>query len=211
MVTRRLMLLIDLPGLAAGVCEAGDDLLVATHSEVLRYPGGSGPPSVLVAGLQGVSSIAPDGDGGAILVERDGGRVQRITPDGSARVIAAGLHRPGAVGRGPTGDVYVSQGEGRPVVVLGDGMPRPVVEGFADAQGLAIAGDTLLVADAGAHELIAFGLADGRRSVAVSDARIGQPRPGVVPAAFCSVCADDRGGFYVGTNGDGSISVLSRG
>ncbi len=209
-ITRRLILLIDLPGLAAGVCDAGEDLLVATHTEVLRYPHASGPPSVLVAGLEGVSSIMADGDAGAILVERDGGRVQRISLDGSARVIAAGLHRPGAVARSAAGDLYVSQGDGRPVVALADDGARPVIEGLADAQGLAIAGDTLLIADVGSHELVAIDLADGSRSVAVHDARIGQPRPGLVPAAFCSVCPDDRGGFYVGANGDGSILTLSR-
>jgi sugar lactone lactonase YvrE len=210
-VTRRLILLIDLPGLAAGVCDAGADLLVATHTEVLRYPNGSGPPSVLLAGLQGVSSIVADGDGGAVVVERDGGRVQRVARDGSARVIASGLHRPGAAARRAAGDLYVSQGEGRPVVVLGDEAARPAIDGFADAQGLAIAGDTLLVADVGAHELIAIDLAEGRREVAVHDAPIGQPQPGLVPAAFCSVCADERGGFYVGANGDGSIRLLTRG
>ena len=126
-----------------------DDLLVATHTEVLRYPGGSGPPSVLVAGLQGVSSIVADGDGGAIVVERDGGRVQRIARDGSSRVIASGLNQPGAVARSAAGDLYVSQGEGRPVVVLADDGARPVLDGLGDAQGLAIAGDTLLVADVG--------------------------------------------------------------
>jgi hypothetical protein len=209
-ITRRFNLLIDLPGLAAGVCDAGDDLLVATHTEVLRYPNGSGPPSVLVAGLQGVSSIVADGEAGAILVEREGGRVQRIARDGSARVLASGLHRPGAVARSAAGDLYVSQGDGRPVVLLAADAARPVVEGFTDAQGLAIAGDTLLVADVGSHELVAIGLADGSRSVAVQGARIGQPRPGLVPAAFCPVCADGRGGFYVGANGDGSIHTLSR-
>jgi hypothetical protein len=206
-----LVLLIDLPGLAAGVCDAGEELLVATHTEVLRYPGGSGSPSVLVAGLQGVSSISADGDGGAIVVERDGGRVQRIARDGSSRVIASGLYQPGAVARSAAGDLYASQGGGRPVVVLEDDAARPVMDGLADAQGLAIAGDTLLVADAGAHQLIALDLADGHRSCVVRDARIGQPRPGLVPAAFCSVCADERGGFYVGANGDGSINVLTRG
>jgi hypothetical protein len=94
--------------------------------------------------------------------------------------------------------------------VLGDDAARPVIDGLTDAQGLAIAGDTLLVADVGSHELLVVDLADGSRSVAVRDARIGQPRPGVVPAAFCSVCADDRGGFYVGANGDGSINILTR-
>ncbi len=63
-VTRRLNLLIDLPGLAAGVCPSGDDLLVATHTDVLRYPRGSGPPSVVVARLEGVSSIVADGMAG---------------------------------------------------------------------------------------------------------------------------------------------------
>src|SRR5262249_44262616 len=109
------------------------------------------------------------------------------------------------------GDLYVSQGDGRPVVVLGDDAARPVIDGLTNAQGLAIAGDTLLIADVGSHELIAVDLVDGRRSVAVRDARIGQPPPGLVPAAFCSVCADDRGGFYVAANGQGSINILTRG
>ena len=66
----------------------------------------------------------------------------------------------------------------------------------------------VLVADAGAHQLVVVDVESGKREVAVADAPIGQPVGGLVPAAFCSVCADGGGGFYVGANGDGSIRRL---
>jgi len=57
---------------------------------------------------------------------------------------------------------------------------------------------------------VAIDTATGAREVVVRDAPIGQPVAGVVPAAFCSVCADGDGGFYVGANGDGSIRRVRR-
>ena len=68
----------------------------------------------------------------------------------------------------------------------------------------------MLVADAGAHELVAVDVESGRKVVVVANAPIGQPVPGLVPAAFCSVCADGAGGFHVGCNGDGSVRRLRR-
>ena len=91
-----------------------------------------------------------------------------------------------------------------------DGTHRGTIDGFSDAQGIAAPGGTLLVADVGTHELVAVDIESGTREVVVTDAPIGQPVAGVVPAAFCSVCADGTGGFYVGANGDGSVRRLRR-
>jgi hypothetical protein len=95
------------------------------------------------------------------------------------------------------------------LVIDADGNERRI-DGFGDAQGVAAAGGTVLVADAERHELVAVDIAAGRRDVVVSGAPIGLPVPGTVPAAFSPVTADGSGGFYVGCNGDGSIRRLTR-
>ena len=209
-ITRVLNLLIELPSLATGVLALGPDLLVGTPGEVMRYQGGTERPTIVVEGLDGVSALAADGPDGAFVVERVGGRVRRIAPDGSTEIFLDGLHRPGAVVRGEQGELYVSQADGHPVLVIEADGARREIGGFDDAQGVALSGGILLVADVGRHELVAVNPATGDREVAVGQARIGQPVPGLVPAAFCPLAADGRGGFYVGSNGDGSIRTLTR-
>ena len=88
---------------------------------------------------------------------------------------------------------------------------RRRVDGFGDAQGVAVIGSHVLVADAARHELVLVDVAAGRREVVVAGAPIGRAVAGaVVPAAFASVAADGAGGYLVGCNGDGSIRRLSR-
>ena len=117
---------------------------------------------------------------------------------------------PGAVARADDGTLYVSQGDSGSVLAVEPGGGRSEVPGFGDAQGIAVSGRTLLVADVNAQELRAVDLESGDKSVAVSHAPIGQPAPGVMPWSFTPLCADGAGGFYVGCNGDGSVRRLHR-
>jgi sugar lactone lactonase YvrE len=209
-VERLATLLVNLPGLALGASELGDDLLVlGAGGEILRYRGGRGEPDELCAGLEGPTAIYPEGPGSVLVVERLGGRLRRVHADGQTEVVVSDLQAPGAVAIGESGERYVSQGDGGAVVVIGrDGSRRPL-ERFDQAQGLALSGSRLLVADVGRRELVVLDMQGGRREVVVRDAPIGAPVEGVMPAAFCPVCPDGAGGFYVGCNGDGSIRRLS--
>jgi sugar lactone lactonase YvrE len=209
-IERLLTLLIELHTLALGVAPLGEDLAVlAITGEVLLYRKGSTEPSVIVEGLVEPSAIRADSDDSVLVVERGSGQVAHIDRSGGHHVVVHGLEGPAALDRAADGTIYVSQGT--TVASFGrNGSHRATIDGFTDAQGVAVAGSTLLVADVGTHELVAVDTASGAREVAVHGAPIGQPVTGVVPAAFCSVCADGDGGFYVGANGDGSIRRLRR-
>jgi sugar lactone lactonase YvrE len=204
-----LTLLIELHTLAVGVCEVGDDLFVlAASGEVLLYSSGSSEPTVFADGLDGPTSIVADRD--AVLVtERAAGRLTRVGLDGRSEVVHDGLTAPGAVARDERGNIFVSQGASSPVLMLAADGSRRSFDGFAGAQGLAVSGGALLVADPERRELVVIDVESGARQVAVSDAPIGPPAPGVVAAAFTSVCADGSRGFYVGCNGDGSVRHLT--
>jgi hypothetical protein len=93
-------------------------------------------------------------------------------------------------------------------VIAPDGTTREL-GGFQDPQGIAALGSRLLVADVGRGALVAVDLGSGAATTVVSGAPIGPAVPGVVPAAFCPICADGKGGVYVGCNGDGSIRRLT--
>jgi sugar lactone lactonase YvrE len=209
-IERVLTLLIELHTLALGVCAMGDDLAVlAITGEVLLYRRGGSEPTVIIGGLVAPTAIRADGANSVLVVERGSGQVTRVDRDGHRDTVLSGLDGPAAIDRDDAGTTFVSQGK-TVAILQPDGAYRATVDGFTDAQGIATAGGSLLVADAGAHQLVVIDIESGRREVVVTDAPIGQPVAGLVPAAFCSVCADGSGGFYVGANGDGSIRRLRR-
>jgi sugar lactone lactonase YvrE len=208
-IERLLTLLIELHTLAVGVAPFDDDLAVlAATGEVLRYRPGLSTPDVTAAGLADPVTILPDGPNTVIVTERGTGCVTRVARDGSTTRLATGVD--GAAGLARTADGSMVITRGTVIDVLDhDGTHRATIDGFADAQGVAVIGGTALVADAGTRRLVAVDLASGRRHDAVVDAPIGQPVAGTVPAAFCAVTADGND-FVVGANGDGSIRRLSR-
>lgn len=207
-VERVLTLLIDLHTLAIGVCPLGPDIAVlAVTGDILVYPAGSREPSVLAAGLAEPVSLLSEDTNTLLVTERGGGTLTRVRRDGQREVVASGLHRPAAVARAADGTLFVSQG-GSVVVIGPDGAVRNEISGFGDAQGVAVSGGRLLVADVGHQRLVVVDISSGEQERVVEHARIGQPVAGLVPVAFCSVCPDGDGGFYVGGNGDGSIRHL---
>jgi sugar lactone lactonase YvrE len=209
-VERLLTLLLELHTLAIGVSPLGDDLAVlAITGEILVYRRGSTVPVVLVSGLDAPTAILADGPGTILVVERGAGRILRVNAGGQVDTVASGMRGPNAVARDEVGSLFVSQ-SAIVEVLQKDGSRRGAIEGFSDAQGIAASGGTLLVADVSTHELIAVDIDSGNREVVVTGAPIGQPVAGLVPAAFCSICPDGAGGFYVGANGDGSVRRLRR-
>jgi len=204
---RTIRLLVDLPTLALGVARFGDALVVlGAGGVVLRYGDDGSPSTVLAQGLVDPTGIRVDGDR-LLVAERHAGRVSAVDGDGKVAPVLEGLPSAAAVDR--LGDGYVVGAGPVVIVVDGDGTERRI-EGFGDAQGVAVVGTVVLVADAARHELVSVDVASGRRSVVVAGAPVGLPVPGVVPAAFSPVTADGAGGFLVGANGDGSIRRLTR-
>ena len=135
------------------------------------------------------------------------GRVSAVDRDGKVAPLLDGL--PSAAAVDLLGDGYVVSAGTAVVLIDGDGNERRI-DGFGDAQGVAVVGTVVLVADAGPPRA-------GRRrrrhrvgaSVVVAGAPVGLPVPGVVPASFSPLAADGSGGFLVGCNGDGSIRRLT--
>src|SRR4051794_2709409 len=181
-IERLYTLLIELHTLAAGVAPIGDDLAVlAITGEVLLYRRGSTEPSVLAEGLSEPSAIRADTANSVVVVERGGGQITHIDRGGGHHAVVQGLEHPAAMDRADDGTVYVSQGA-TVAAFERNGTHRATIDGFTDAQGVAVAGTTLLVADVGTHELVAVDTASRAREVVVHDAPIGQPVAGVVPA-----------------------------
>ena len=211
-VERVFTLLIELHTLAIGVCPLGADIAVlAATGEILLYAAGSSEPSVLLGGLAEPVSLLAEGADSLLVTERGGGTLTRVRRDGQRQVVASGLHRPAGAGRAADGTLFVSQsGRGSVVVIGADGAVRNEISGFSDPQGVAVSDGALLVADVGTQRLVVVDIAGGEQQTAVSQARIGQPVAGLVPAAFCSVCPDGDGGFFIGGNGDGTIRRLRR-
>lgn len=198
---RAARLLVDLPTLAVGVASSGDGLAVlGAAGEILVYT--DGEPRVLTTGLADPTCLRADGDG-FLVTERRAGRVVRVDAGGSVTAVVEGVAGAAAVDR--LGDGFAVSAGGR--VVLTGGRE---IDGFGDAQGIAVVGEVVLVADAARHELVAVDVTTGRRDVVVAGAPVGLPVDGVVPAAFAPLSADGAGGFLVGCNGDGSIRRVRR-
>ena len=203
---RNVRLLVDLPTLAVGIAPfGGGQAVLGASGEILLYAGGE--PTVLVAGLADPTCLRADGDG-LLVTERRGGRVVRVDAAGTVTPLVDGLPSAAAVDV-VSGGFVVSAGT--TVVFVDAHGERRTIDGFADAQGVAVAGEQVLVADPGRHELVAVNLVDGRRETIVSGAPIGLPVEGIVPAAFTPLAPDGAGGVLVGCNGDGSIRRLTRG
>jgi sugar lactone lactonase YvrE len=204
---RRIRLLIDLPTLALGVARFdGAIVVLGAGGEVLRYAPGATEPTVLASGLVDPTCLRVDGDR-LLVSERRRGCVSAIDRAGNVTVVIDGLPSAAAVDR--VSDGYVVSAGTTVLLIDADGNERRI-DGFGDAQGVAVSGSVVLVADAARHELVAIDVAGGRREVVVAGAPVGQPVPGVVPAAFSPLAADGAGGFLVGCNGDGSIRHLTR-
>ena len=142
-----------------------------------------------------------------VVSERAAGRLSAIDRDGNVSPLVEGLSKAASV---DLLDGGYAVGAGAAVLLIDANGNERRIDGFDDAQGVAVVGTTVFVADAGRHELVAIDVAAGSRDVVVAGAPIGQPVPGVVPAAFSALTADGAGAVLVGCNGDGSIRRLVR-
>jgi sugar lactone lactonase YvrE len=149
-------------------------------------------------------------DGRLVVVAMDTQQLRRLEPDGTVSLhadlagVATGTLNDMVVG--PDGTAYVGDtgwrlwtgdgqfAPGRLVVVSADGGVTQVVEGLMAPNGMALVGDTLVLAEPGAARLTAFRVdADGslveQRSFAALDA--------VAPVAPDGICADEQGAVWL--------------
>jgi sugar lactone lactonase YvrE len=204
---RRIRLLVDLPTLAVGVAQfAGGLVVLGAGGELLRYQPSGGEPHVVTTGLRDPTSVRADGDR-LVVSERALGRVSAVDRDGNVMPLVEGLPSAASV---DLLDGGYAVGAGRMVVLIDSNGNDRRIDGFGNAQGVAVVGSTVFVADAERHEIVAVDVASGRRDVVVTGAPVGLPVPGRVPAAFSPLTADGAGGVLVGGNGDGSVRRLNR-
>lgn len=209
-VRRTHRLIADLPTLVVGIAAVGEDWwLVGARGQVFGCAEGRRPRS-LVGGLDDPTSLAADGAGGALLVERGAGRVVRLGPDGQVTDAISGLERPQAAAQATDGTVWVTTGRGL-LGLRGAEVVATVAE-LAGAQGVCVDADGLvLVADPRSRRIVGYLPGPGALDVVVADAPLGSPVTSVgLPHAFASLARDASAGVLVGANGDGSVRRLTR-
>lgn len=208
-VRRTHRLIADLPTLVVGVAVVGGTWwALGARGQLFRCTEGEAPTS-LVGRLADPTSVSADPAGGGVLVERGAGRVRRLDPGGSVIEELDGFDRPQAAAVAPDGRLWVTTAAG--LVGVDGGERIASVEALAGAEGVAVLGGEVLVADPAGRRVVAFEPGSGRLDVVVVDAPLGPPVAGVVlPHAFAALAPDGRGGVLLGANGDGSVRRLSR-
>jgi glucose/arabinose dehydrogenase len=140
---------------------------------------------------------------------------------GNVEVLATRLSQPSGVAIGGEGTCFVSESAGGRVVKLpGGGRTETVMDGLQKPQGILVRGRLLYVVDAGAQELIEYGLGSGVRRTIASNLPIGAP-PGVVPKTlgpvgalsgpmgpFAGIAAGEDGTLYVSGDAEGSVLAI---
>lgn len=200
-------LLADLPAMAIDVAHHGaDPLVLLARGQVLRRrPDGS---LESVAGrLEGATSITSAPGGGAYVVESKAGRIVHIDGEGGSRPIVSGLDRPQSVAPAADGTLWVTRAGGVSAVVNGEVTARH--DGFAQPQGIAVLGGTVVVAEPSRRALVGLDPVSGSRrdlalnvpiGLAVADAK--------APHAYSPLLADGDA-VLVGCDGDGSVRRLT--
>jgi glucose/arabinose dehydrogenase len=212
------------PGFVRGLASGPGGALYVTTSAggVVSYHPGTRAANVFASGLNELLGIARSADGAAIVAEAGTGRVLKVNTTGAVSTVAQGLSRPAGVAAAADGSCYVSEtGHGR--VVKLNGGTTAVVEGLQTPQGVALAGDQLLILDVGSKELVSFSLTTKQRQTLASNLPVGAA-PGVTPkplmgvpdlipgplSPFAGVAVGNDGTIYLAGDGEGSILALKK-
>jgi sugar lactone lactonase YvrE len=212
------------PGMIRGLCaEAGAALcMTTTVGGVASFDPQTHQAEVLASGLNRPLGIAISPRGSVIVAENGAGRILEITAGSDPKPIASGLDFPTGVAVASDGACYVSETGARRIVRINGGS-EAVVEGLDAPQGLAAAGDALIVLDAGSRQLLQIGLRDRRRKLLASNLPAGsggglpvKSMPGIpgifpgpfVPFAGITISPDDR--IFVAADADGSVISVER-
>jgi sugar lactone lactonase YvrE len=210
------------PGYTRGVAAAGPGEFIVTtaNGAVARYWPAQQKSEVLASGFDQLYGVAIAPRGAVILAEQGTGRVLSVH-SGNVEVLVTRLSQPSGVAIGGEGTCFVSESAGGRVVKLpGGGRTETVMDGLQKPQGILVRGRLLYVVDAGAQELIEYGLGSGVRRTIASNLPIGAP-PGVVPKTlgpvgalsgpmgpFAGIAAGEDGTLYVSGDAEGSVLAI---
>ena len=212
------------PGFVRGVAAGptGELYMTTSAGSVASYHPGTRAAKMCASGLHELLGVACVPDGSVIVAEAGEGRVLKINAAGEVSVLAHGLGRPAGVAVATNGACYVSEaGKGRIVQV--NGGTTAVIEGLGTPQGLAVAGDQLLILDVGNKELVSFSLSTKQRHTLVTNLPVGA-QPGVTPkpllgvpdlipgplSPFAGLAVGRDGMIYIAGDGEGSVLALSK-
>ena len=209
------------PGYSRGVAAAGRGEFIVTtaNGDVARYWPAKHESKVLASGFDQLYGVAITPKGAVIFAEQGTGRVLSVQ-SGNVEALANGLRQPSGVAVSSDGTCFVSESAGGRVVKLSGGKAEAVLDGLQKPQGLMVRGGSLYVVDAGAKELIEYGLASGVRRTIASGLPVGAPE-GVTPkflaaigtmsgpmGPFAGLAAGADGTFYVSGDAEGSVLAI---
>lgn len=210
------------PGFVRGLAAAPGGGLYMTISagSVVSYHPGTRASQTLASGLNELLGVAGAPDGTVVVAEAGEGRVLKITPTGEVTVLARGLTRPSGVAVASNGSCYVSEA-GRGRVVQLNGGTTTVIDGLQTPQGVALAGDQLLILDVGSKALFALSLTTKQRQTLATNLPVGAA-PGITPkpllgvpelipgplSPFAGVAVGSDGTIYIAGDGEGSVLAL---
>jgi sugar lactone lactonase YvrE len=213
-IEKRAWAVIELAGLFCAAARVGEArFLITAPGQGLVEWSPHGPR--IVAGTDVVAEPSglvadPAARGRFIVCDTASGQVWSIGLDGAHTSEVRGLTEPVGVARDRAGRLWVTQRRGAAVVRIGsDGSQLEITRGVDRAEGVAAAGDTVLVADVGSRRIVAIDAETGNAATVISHAPVGRP-DGAPRHAFAPVAADAEGRFIVGCDGDGSIIRLAR-
>jgi sugar lactone lactonase YvrE len=212
------------PGIIRGLCagSGGKLYLTTTVGSVAAYDPQTKSAEVLATGLDRPLGIAPTPRGSFVVAESGSGRILEIAESEEATPIGARLNFPTGVAAAPDGAYYISETGAHRVVRL-DGGVEVVVDGLDTPQGVAVAGEVLMVLDAGSRQLLQIGLKDRRCQIVASNLPVGsaggppvKPMPGIpgifpgpfVP--FAGLAAGPAGRIFIAGDADGSVLQVER-
>jgi sugar lactone lactonase YvrE len=212
------------PGFVRGLATGPGGALYVTTSagSVAAYHPGTRAANILASGLNELLGIARSADGAAIVAEAGTGRVLKVETTGAVSTVAQGLSRPAGIAAAADGSCYVSEcGRGRVVKINGE--TTAVVEGLQTPQGVALAGDQLLILDVGSKELVGFSLTTKQRQTLAANLPVGAPvgvtpkplmgLPDLIPGplpSFAGLAVGNDGTVYIAGDGEGSILALKK-
>jgi sugar lactone lactonase YvrE len=209
------------PGFVRGIAPSGPGAFVVATSggQIARYRPGDGETDYLADGFDQLYGVAL-ADDTIVFAELGTGRVHALR-SGTAEVLASDLRDPVGVAIGPDGAPLVAESGAGRVVRLTNSV-QTVVDGLQRPQGIAVAGETLFIVDAGAKEVVAVNLTTGARDTLATGLPVGPP-PGVEPkpllgmppfsgpqGPFAGITVGSDGTLYISADGDGSVLALRR-
>lgn len=163
-------------------------------------------PELHVTDIQAPVGMTYDKDGALYVSEWGGNRVSRFGPSGSRTVIADKIRNPAGLAFDDKGTLYAaSYGDGSIYVIAPDTPPRRIASGFASPTGMIWDGNSLIIANRNAGELVRL-FTDGRKEVI---SRGHRTPVGVARLADGTLAVSCYGGSVDMVSPDGKITVLT--